>query len=217
MTATKACYLANLQQELLLEIRDHLLITQDWERDLLSWSATSSKFRSFLTPYLFDSITLRNTEKRGAQVEAFARSRCRHDVKTLRFAGTILQDEDAEEGNTDIDSVLPENVERVLSDLSVFPNLEMVRIGLEMEFEDDEETELRAFEKVETFDDVELAEQREPWRAPNTKMYAALARNVNPGFRYLVLDELVPVKASSFRSPEFRKLLGHMERFSVSP
>lgn len=216
MTETPVPCLLNLQPELLLEIISHVEDGKRWHRDLMCWSNVSSYFRSLLAPYIFTSITLRNKEAIGASINLIAQSEYRHYVKYFYFVGTAPGTYD--EGFEDVEGIFPDVVESALANLGRFPNLEKVRIQFALFFDEDHgfRTFWDLFESLETTDEQIEAEGKEAWRALNTKVYAALARNVNPGFKHLSLDDLIPVEASSFTTPEFQELLGHMTHFDLS-
>ena len=201
--------LSKLQPELQLMVVSHV-----WQQDLINWSSTSSNFRSLLAPYIFTSVTLRNTEKSGFSVDLIAKSNYRQYVRDFSFEGTAPGDE--EDGFTDTEEILPDVVESVLSNLSQFPTLESVRIEFPLDFCDGWGGGQELFHDDETPEKRVRDEGEEAWRALNTKVYAALARNINPSFKKLTLEALLPREASSFSTPEFKALLGQMTHFTLS-
>ena len=211
-TAVSSCLL-DLYPELQLEITQYIQLTPGWQIDLLNWSSTCSKFRSFLAPYIFSSITLRNTEKSGASVDLLAKSSYRQFVRRLSFEGTAWGD--MEDVFYDTEGILPAIVESVISDLSQFPNLQTVSIKFDIDFHYGFDISFRLFREPELPEEMVKAEGEEAWRVLNTKVHAALARNVNPSFKKLELNSLLPAEASSFRTPEFRRLLGQMTHFTL--
>lgn len=214
MAGTPDSSLLGLQPELLLEIVHRLKNTPGWQTDLRRWSCVSSRFRSVLAPYVFSMVTLRNTEKSGASVDYISKCNQRHHVRELYFQGTAPGD--TEDGYSDTENVLPKGVESVLSDLSRFPNLESVCIQFPIDFGVGWSDPLDLFQRQESPEERLRAEQVQGWRALNTRVYAALAENVNPSFKKLELAELMPAEPSSFRTIEFQSLLGQMTHFSLS-
>lgn len=214
MSKPPAPHLLDLHTELQLEIVSHLKNTPTWQRDLLNWSSVSSNFRSLLAPYVFTQITLCNTEKSGASVDLIAKSNYRQYVRKLSFQGMAPGDE--EEGFSDVDGIFPPVVESVLSDLSCFPALETVVIHFDLKFDRGWEEGFMLFQDLESPAQRLELEKTEAWRALNTKTYAALARNIKPGFKHLTLQNLLPLEASSFSTPEFRTLLSNMTKFDFS-
>lgn len=214
MAETPVPYLLRLQPELMLEIINYLRDIPAKQHDLYNWSSVSSHFRSLLAPYLFTSTTLRNTEKSGSSIDLLAKSNYCQYIREFGFEGNAPGDE--EDDFSDTEGILPEIVERVISDLSRFPNLEKVCIEFSMDFDGGWEEGFMLFQDFESPEERIKAEQEEAWRALNTKVYAALARNINPGFKKLELRSLIPAEPSSFSTAEFRALLGQMTHFKLS-
>ena len=206
--------LLNLHIELQLQIVQYLRDSSTAQNALYNWSSVSSYFRNLLAPFLFSSIILRNTEKSGNSVNLIAQSKYCEYVRHFSFEGTAPGD--AEEGFSDVDIIFPQVVENVLTNLGRFSNLEIVRIHFPMGFEAGWEAPWQLFQDPESVDDRQNVETHEAWRALNTKVYAALARNVDPGFKSLELDNLIPAEASSFSSVAFQSLLGKLSHFRLS-
>lgn len=209
-------YLQQLQPELLIEIVNYLENESGPtpQQDLRSWSSTCSQFRSLIAPLLFKSLTLRNTEKTGNSIDLISKGDNRHHVQNLLIYLTAPGD--TEDGFADTEGILPKVIEDIISDLGRFPNLESVRVNFEFDFEGEWEDSWELFGDDETSEEILEAEETQAWRALNTKVYAALAKNTTPGFKKLELSALVFKEASSFRTPEFRNLLGHMTHFTSS-
>lgn len=127
------CYISRLQPELYLAIVD-ILIQQPWGKAaLLRWSGTSTFYRSLLAPYLFQKLPSRNTEDSGASLDFIASSPYASYVQEIYFKGTAPVE--GEEGFEDTESIFPDAVRNVLSNLDRFPKLETVQI--EFDFDSD--------------------------------------------------------------------------------
>jgi len=214
MASASVSPLLNLQIELQLEIASYLKTTPAWQQDLCSWSSVCSHFRTLLTPFLFDSITLRNTEKSGDSVARLSKSRFARYIRTFHFLGNAPGD--TEDAFTDVGAIFPKIVEEIIADLTRFPNLETVQIEFEMDFDSDWEEGFMLFQDTESPEEREQAEQKEAWRALNTNVYKALARNIDPKFTKLHLIDLIPAEASAFSTVQFQTLLCNLTSFELS-
>ena len=218
---------SNLSHDLILQIADLLLEEEDesaknpWapvtdrmsfgEQAVFNLSRTSTSLYKLLSPYLFRFITLRNTEKSGQAVQYLCSTSQVANVKTLLFKceGPPEKEEDLH----DIESILPNGVNGVLSNLSQFPRLATLIIDLGMDyfwdFRDD----------VESEEEVEKAEEQKRWRAVIKKTLKAISTTCSNGVREFVLKQCPTRSNSVFCSEQFNKVRHltqdlHNRRFS---
>jgi hypothetical protein len=209
---TTAFSLSLLLPELQLLIVDSLRT----EKEVLkNWSCTSKYFCSFLAPYLFESITLRNTEESGVFVDRLI-TKYGQCIKEMHFEGLVPGDEKGDEAFRDTVNIFPEIVESILSNLSQIPNLETVRVGFPIDFEEAGFSDHFFIEENEIAEDAAEAEVNEGWRALMEKSFNALVQNTSPGFKNLVIQNLIPKEVSTFNTAALQNLLRQMHRFELS-
>ena len=186
------------------------------EKALKNWSCTSKYFRSFLAPRIFESIALWNTEESGSSVNRLITEYGQY-IKELHFQGLAPGNENKEEDFSDTIKVFPEIVGSILSNLSQIPNLETVRVGFPIDFQEAGFSyEYGMFTETESKEEVAEAEENEGWRALMAKTFDALVQNTSPGFKNLVLENLMPVEVSTFNTAALQDLLRQMHRFELS-
>lgn len=194
--------LSILAAELQLQIANHLGTDR---KSLKHWSCASKHFRSLLAPRVFKSVTLMNTDESGLFVKQYGQY-----IKELHFRGFNYAARTAED-------ILPSTVESILTNLSQFPKLESVYIAFLIDFDTTRfQGDFYQFQDPESDEEVVEAEANESWRRLMAGTFAALAKNTDPGFRSLILENLLPKKVSTFSSPVFHALLGKMQRFEMS-
>ena len=203
--------------------------------DLMNWSCTSRYFRNLLAPYIFRTIKLRNYEKSGASVDALVNGPHGDLVKEIYFLGSVppsmadpdSNDEDCEpfpegfhiithEGKEEEEEsfsvTLPPVVDKLLSNLNQFSNLESFSIGFNYPYES-------TFD--EYYDDEGIVDNENPqaahfYKALMTTTYGTLLRNKVPQFRAMEIRKLVWTFTEPYESPIFSKFLSHIKHFSLS-
>lgn len=234
-TRIMACHLVDLSAELQLKIVEELLqhpIAKPADGDvkqedhdtrcrdsLLNWSCTSLFFRDLLAPYIFRCVNLRNSDKCGSSLLEVVKGRHNNLVKEIRFVGSAPGDAHiGEEAYEDVVAILPDSVKKVLSDLQVFPSLELLSVRFDNQFDDYAEWDegLNIGEEEESDEDVKQAEEKIAWRALMAKTYAALLQNESFTLKGFEINDLVRKKVSTLSNPAFHAFLGRIERFHLS-
>ena len=187
--------------------------------DLLNWSCTSRFFRNLLAPYIFESISLFNTDRSGSSIYALSRSEQNRHVKELIYVGRAPGDAHRDEKEySDTEAILPRSVDSVLSNLGSFPNLENISVEFPYKFADysewDEGLDLCAEEEPD--EAVVSEESKVAWRALMAKSWDALMQNKGKKYKCLQVRKLGPIKVSNFNHVDFHKFLGRFERFELS-
>lgn len=240
-TSTNKRALTSLAKELQFEIMDSVQTLPIGSFDaLLNLSSTCSLYRAILAPSLFESITLHNTEKSGASIAAVAKLNLSPHVKVLHYIGSAPGTAEGylQEGNVDgaleegfyeeetldedtpkdFTNLLPPIVHSTLANLQCFPNLQSLIVEFKFDFDDvdkwDHIEEL--FWSAESFEEVDLAETQEAWRAIMAKSWTAICKNTKPRFKSLEMRQMMPKIVSSYLSQEFHTLLDVMEHCSIS-
>ena len=224
-----SCTLIGLSIELHLKIVENLLpdaTDEDhirhnnhelkYRNALFNWSRTARGFRDLLGPYLFRSVYLRNNDKSGSSLLQLSESRYSDVVKELHFVGSAPGDaHEDEEAYGDTEAILPNSVNKLLSNLYVFPKLEKLSIRFEYRFTDwDEWEEGLDICETEQDDDVSEAEQKIAWRTLMARTYEAVARNNSP--KTVEILGLVRKNVSTLSSPAFHAFLAQVEHFTLS-
>lgn len=182
------------------------------EQDILNLSRTCNFFYKILSPYLFRSITLRNTRKSGAAVQYLCSTSQIAYVKTLHFMGTAPGEE--KPNFRDVEPVFPPEVKSVLSNLSQLPYLETLIVDFDFHLNEQEReehwddllTNLTADDDDETMEEIEKAEEQEGWRALMKKTFEAICMGASNGARELVIKDC-PIRANSILgSGQFNKV-----------
>ena len=215
--------LSTLSTEVQLAIIGHIDQAGD-QATLRNWSSTCSTYRALLAPYIFKSITLRNTEKSAFSVDAITRGRDVAYIKELHYLATAPCDSGCDDEELEHDSpntavlVFPESVHKVLSSLDRFPNLHTLSIDIHWHFEEewDEELPYWVFEDDESDEDVKEAEEKQDWRALVAKTYAALSENPHLHIKALEIRQFMFRNHTPFCTDFFHDLLGTLERFGLS-
>ncbi|MCJ1280603.1 hypothetical protein MMC21_008432 [Puttea exsequens] len=185
------------------------------QRDLLSWSCTSRRFRDFIAPYIFKSVKLCNDNKSGRSLGVLARSNHNLLIKELHFIGSALGDDEISNIDYfDVNSILPDSVSELLSDLRCFPGLEKLSIKFDYHSLHWRHYDFHAL--GETDEQVREAEEDKAWRALMRNTYEALLRNKEIHWKTFKLKHLASIKVSTFSSPAFHQFLSQFEAFSVS-
>lgn len=191
-----------------------LEVVSSGEQDIYNLIRTCTSFYKILTPYLFRSITLRNTRKSGAAVLYLCSTSQISCVKTLHFKGTAPGENN--EDFRDVDRVFPPEVKTVLTNLSQFPRLKTLIVDFDFHLNEEEGLEhwddvlsyLTVDDEDETVEDVERAEEQEGWRALAKKTFEAICMNASNGTRELVVKDC-PIRANSvLGSNRFNKVRG---------
>ncbi|KAF1348098.1 hypothetical protein BDV97DRAFT_416227 [Delphinella strobiligena] len=240
-TTTNKRALTSLAKELQFKIMDSVQALPIGSFDaLLNLSSTCSLYRIILAPFLFETITLQNTEKSGASIAAVAKRGLSHHVKVLHYIASApgtaeeappegnvdkaLEEELEEEETLDEDipkdftNLLPPIVHSTLANLQCFPNLQNLIVEFEFDFDDvdkwDQIEEL--FWRAESPEEVDLAETQEAWRAIMAKSWTAISKNTSPHFKSLEIRQMMPRIVSTYLSQEFHTFLNVMEHCSIS-
>ena len=197
-------------------------------RDIVSWSCTSSYFRNLLVPYILKSVTLRNTNDDGLSLNTLTKTTYGALIKEIHFVGSAPDDKKKEKGETDreykdrfqkTDSIFPESVGSLLSDLRRFPSLEFLSIKFAYHVHDDVKWVndiLVGAEAQETDEQVKESEESGLWRALMNETYEALSKNEETHIKALELKHIMPKRVSAFSSTAFHNFLGQLQQFSVS-
>lgn len=182
------------------------------EQDILNLSRTCTFFYKILSPYLFRSITLRNTQKSGVAVQYLCSTSQVAYGKTLHFMSTAPGERKPNFG--DVEAVFPPEVKSVLSNLSEFPYLETLVIDFDFHLNEEEGYEhwedllyyLAADDDDETVEEIEKAEEQEGWRALIKKTFEAICMDASNGTRELIVKDC-PIRANSvLGSDRFNKV-----------
>lgn len=194
-------------------------VTPSGEQVISNLSRACTYFYKLLSPYLFRSITLRNTEKSGAAVKYLCSTNQIAYVKTLHFRGTVPA-----EWSEDIRAVaqfFPPALSTVLSNLSQFPILETLIVDFDFRLEerhwydhrDDVLASIIGDEDEETEDEIQKAEAQEGKRALVKKTFDAISMGAPDSIRELIFKDC-PIRADSvFGSERFNKWLKKLESF----
>jgi len=193
--------------EINLQIAEYL--KADDIASLGNWRRTSKRFQTLLTPQFFESIILRNNEESSAIVNCVV-AKYGSYIKELRFIASAPGDGGAYDGD-----LFPRAVEEILSNLNELPNLETLCIEIDIN------VDYRAYFQNrwdnpfhgDSMDEEE--ETCESWRILLIKTFTSIACNTTPGFKALVIRNLLPIKLSTFESHAFQSFLGHMQRFEL--
>ena len=188
---------------------------------LLSLGKSCSFYRGIVLPKIYESVTLRNTEKSGDSIQAIAQSTFSHHVKRLNFVGSAPGDNEGI-AYRDTEGVMPESVYDVLGRLDQFSNLETLSVRFDFHFNvnfSSHEKWKRGFEMFspkERYATVVKAEESQGWRALMALAWSAIIRNEVFQFKALEIHELLPREVSTYSTPEFRSLLRAMDRVYIS-
>ena len=203
--------------------------------DLMNWSCTSRYFRSLLAPYIFRNIKLRNDEKSGASVDALLQSPHGDLVKEIYFLGNIppgmadpydnskddeplpegfhkVSDEAEEEEEESITITLPPVVDKLLSDLGQFVNLESLSIGFTYPYD----STFDEYYDTEGIMDNEYPEAARAFEALVTTTYETLLRNKIPQLRAVEIRKFVWTFTEPYESQTFHEFLNPVKHFSLS-
>jgi hypothetical protein len=126
-----ALSLKGLATEIQLAIADVLVATSGDHHAICEWSSTCSFYRTLLTAYVFETISLRNDEESTTNVLRIARGPYSEHVKNLVYTG--LSSDFVSDGyefrhSQTIHNVFPPLVGEVLSELQQFPCLNSLDI-----------------------------------------------------------------------------------------
>ncbi|KAL8753343.1 MAG: hypothetical protein Q9184_005454 [Pyrenodesmia sp. 2 TL-2023] len=212
--------ITDLSQEVLLQIIECLLEVDDPEpskggkeiaddsSDAISkLSRTSTYFYKLLSPYLFQRIVMRNTQKSGDTLQFLVGSGQSANVKALHFKASASESDADDDGKFEAD--LPSSVHGILSNLASFPNLQSLIVDFDFEQiqdrdfgdliqeeDDDRETEEQIIE----------AERKQSWRALQKQIFDAISKEKSSHIRHLVV-KTCPLKATSlFGSEQMNKV-----------
>ncbi|MCJ1359418.1 MAG: hypothetical protein MMC33_009420 [Icmadophila ericetorum] len=229
--------LMRLPKELHLEVIEML---HKEGHSLLNMSSTCSFYRSLLASYVFRDIHFHNTKKNSASVLALTKSDCRKHVQTLDFTCILSyiednsdnSDEDREETNElENDGNEPTAAARdkkyddpvavyiILSDLRRFPHLHTLSMELRLDQAWDKNVDLGIFYMFaddESHGQAEEAERDVPWRAQVKRVYTSLAQNTESPIKELDIRNLMPREVTTWKTPDFHRFLGTLERFKLS-
>lgn len=179
---------------------------------LWQWSRTSVFFRNLIAPYIFDIVELCCQEDQSGWVNDIASGPYGHLIKKIHFYANIDECDDIGELSNPAE-ILPQSVGRLLSNLHLFPSLDLLSIEFlgrtyqeQMDTFTDEESDVQ----------VRNAEEREGWRALMASIYEALAKNEKSYAKGLELRNVLFKRTSTFASPSFHNFLSHLETFSLS-
>ncbi|KAI9663873.1 MAG: hypothetical protein M1821_007363 [Bathelium mastoideum] len=222
--------LCDLPNELQLAITDFVAIID--RRDILNLSTTCTHFRTLLTPEVFKVVRLQNTEESGLHVQSLADTRKAACVEELHYVGStrlpneLLEGEEepeglqqdfynAEDDDVLIDSVLPEVVHSVLSQLSRFPILRTLTIRFSFNLSCMSEPESSLYNEYEMSGAARDAESVHRWRALMAKTYQAVSNNEATSIRSLQIRDLIPKWVTVFGSKNFNRFLGSLEHCKI--
>ncbi|MCJ1413531.1 hypothetical protein MMC19_007637 [Ptychographa xylographoides] len=120
--------------------------------------------------------------------------------------------------NPDAAKIFPWTVHEVLSNLLQFPSLQFlsVRFDLYGSVSDGGCHASHMFDDEETAIQISHAEGIWPWRALMAKTYAALTLNDASCIKELQISQLVPLEVFTFHDTAFHRLLGTVEKFTLS-
>ena len=202
-----------------------------YHRDLMNWSCTSRYFRNLLAPYIFKNIKLRNDEKSGASVAALLKGPHGDLVKEIYFLGNIpdtyddnehdeplpegfhkISDEAEEEEEESVTITLPPVVDRLLSDLDQFSNLDSLSIGFTYPYDNP----FDEYYDAEGIDANENPEAARAFKALITTTYETLLRKKVPQLRVLEIRKFVWTFTEPYESQTFHECLSHVKHFSLS-
>lgn len=210
-------YLSDLPREILLLIVKELSLLESggspW--GLLHWSYTSTFFEHLISPiiiigpvvYLHCKEDRDFNEDSGRFLKEIASGPYGHRIEKILFevdydGGFAFPSPGAE--------ILPESVGTVLSNLHLFPSLELLRIrffGYEYEMNDITTDETEA--------DVIEGEEFCAYRAFTAAVYRALGQNEKIFAKGLELEGQQFNRVSSFADQSFRNFLSHLQTFSL--
>lgn len=206
-------FLSGLPWEILLLIVKELYPLDPYEArtDLWQWSETSTFFEQFITPLIIDVVELRCHEDWGCWLEDLASGPHGHLIKKIWFDAATSNCAWSE---SDPPEILPGSLERVLSNLHIFPGLELLSIRYCDELYED--LELDACTEEESEAEVEEAEKTDERRALMAGVYKALGQNEKIYAKGLELRDVSYKRTSSFADPSFHNFLNHLRTFSLS-
>ncbi|KAE8402488.1 hypothetical protein BDV37DRAFT_159673 [Aspergillus pseudonomiae] len=101
--------------------------------DLINMSSTCTWFRDLLAPTILGNLELYNTAKSAQSITAISRGKHAACVKTLRYIGICETDQQS----SPLEKVYPPEVDRVLSNLRMFSNLDKLVIEFPFDYDDD--------------------------------------------------------------------------------
>ena len=210
-------FLSHLPRDILLLIVKELYPLDPCEarEDLWRWSWTSAFFEHFITPLIIDVVELGCDEYSGFWLEDTVSGPYGHLIKKIRFDVTIDDCDRFEEAFEELSNpaeILSESVGRVLSNLHLFPSLELLSIR----FCDDPYENLDASTEEESEAQVREAEEKEGWRALMAYVYRALSQNEKIYAKGLELRGVSYKQASPFADQSFHNFLSYLQTFSLS-
>lgn len=207
--------MADLSQELLLQIVECLIegdeldpsrggkeIANDSSEVIRGLSRTSTYFYKLLSPYIFQQVVMRNTQKSGDSLQFLAGTSQSANVKVLHFKASA-SDSEIDDGG-EIETDLQPSVHTILSDLASFPKLRTLIVDFDVEKIQD-----RDFEELiqEDDDDQETEEQiieaegKQSWRALQKQIFDAISKKKSSHIRHVVV-KTCPLKATSLYGSE---------------
>ncbi|KAL2820260.1 hypothetical protein BDW59DRAFT_150950 [Aspergillus cavernicola] len=178
---------------------------------LIHLSSTCKWLRGLLVPRIFESLYLKNTVKSALSIQAIAHGNHSACVKNLHYIGICEEDQ--------LDSPLPEvyppEVNNILSNLSLFPNLQHLSIDFPMD-----SSELWQDTFNEPFnpsrEDALAQEEEDTWYGLMASSFNAIASNNPIHFHSLELHHLNVAEISTFTTPAFRTLISQLKSFNLS-
>lgn len=207
-------FLSDLPRDILLLIVKELYPLDPGESsdDLWRWSYTSTFFEHFITPLIIDVVDLRCDEGWGCWLEEIASGPYGHLIKKIRFDVKIDDCDEFEELSNPAE-ILPESVGTVLSNLHLFPFLELLSIR----FCDSSDEDLDdAIDEAESEAQIGEAEEKEGRRALMASVYRALSQNEKIYTKGLELSDVSFERASPFADQSFHNFLSYLQMFSLS-
>ena len=154
--------------ELLFELEGEQSVDSEDSRCTvtLNLARTCTRFYEILRPYLFQSITIRNTEKSGRAVKYLRGTAHVANVRTLHFKGEAPGNR--KDHFKDVEGVFPATVNDILGNLSQFPHLTTLIISFNFHMHMAEQHShwhgYRSSESEETVEQMQDAEEHEGYR-----------------------------------------------------
>ncbi|KAF9888040.1 hypothetical protein FE257_009304 [Aspergillus nanangensis] len=182
-------------------------------RDLVNLSSTCSWFRNLLAPRIFAFVVLRNTTKSALSIEAVSKGNWASCVKELRYIGISEIDHT-------IENVYPPEVDKILSNLAQFRDLQSVTVQFPVNYEDLYYDGLFQDEFDPDPANALVAEKDSASRGLMLASFRAIISNYNSGSqqlpRSLTIHDLNLATVSIFSTQVFRDFLSHLQTFNLS-
>ena len=205
------------------------------KEDLVSLSSTCRTFRKFLSPSIFESLLLRNSAESEIYALRLSKTLRRDNVRCVHFeAGDWLPPMRSERWNPKASKTqtkaklkwpweypyeLDSEVQKVLSNLSVFPNLQRLTVRLTFDLSSDPDSTSPPW-KYEIYESTESQitgrEWTQYWRAFMTEAWRAISQNTgHPSLKSLRIRDLMCKGCTAYSEPAFGRFLQTIEHLSI--